>query len=54
MLIDAADEGWIPSQLQIFFKPKPAPITLADRGTIKFFYQKNSLGLKSTLWNPKS
>lgn len=30
MLIDAADEGWIPSQRQIFFKPKPAPITLAD------------------------
>lgn len=30
MLIDAAGEGWIPSQLQISFKPKPAPITLAD------------------------
>lgn len=43
MLMDAAGEGWVPSQLHISFKPKPAPVTLADtEAQLNSFIRKTS------------
>lgn len=52
-LIDAAGEGWIPSQPQIFLEPKAAPITLADtEAWLNSFIRKPAWD-QGLLWNTK-